>query len=55
MITDSIILSKSSIQKSEINELFTDWFSKNVKSTKCLYRGSCDGWEAADFHRLCDN
>jgi hypothetical protein len=25
------------------------------KNTTLLYRGSRDGWNASDFHRLCDN
>ena len=26
-----------------------------TSNIKLLYRGSRDGWEAKDFHRLCDN
>ena len=28
---------------------------KPTSIIKLLYRGSKDGWAAADFHRLCDN
>lgn len=27
----------------------------NIKEVKLLFRASRNGWNAVDFHRLCDN
>ena len=52
IMNDSILVTtqkSKNFVKSAIPDL------KPTSVMKLLYRGSKDGWAAADFHRLCDN
>ena len=49
---DSILVTTQK-QKDFVKSAIPDL--KPTSVIKLLYRGSKDGWAAADFHRLCDN
>ena len=47
------ILVTTEKQKGFVKSVIPDFKTKT--SIKLLYRGSRDGWDAQEFHRLCDN